>query len=163
MNSEQASLITKETIQLDLDVDSKFDAIRSLCGQLFAINKTENPSLLYQDVIKREETVSTFAGSETAIPHAITKHVSEPVLSFARISNDNFTWDGNDEKVQFVFLLAAPFQEDLKQLRQSQSYIFSSVAQLISQVEILELWATAKEKQVILDSLSSAFEIYQNT
>lgn len=163
MNSTHTGLIMKETIHLDLDVESKFDAIRCLCGQLFIINKTEDPSLLYQDIIKREETVSTFAGSETAIPHAITKHISEPVLSFARISNNDFTWDGNDEKVRFIFLLAAPYQDDLKKLRRSQSYVFSSVAQLISQIETLELWERAKDEQVILDSLSSAFKTYQNT
>jgi len=163
VNQTHAGLITKKAILLNLDAESKFDAIRTLCGLLFSLNRTENPALLYQDIIKREESVTTFAGLQTAIPHAITKHILEPSLCFARMSNDDFTWDGKDEKVRFVFLLSAPAQDDLKKLRQSQSYIFSSVAQLISRVEIIELWETAKDEQVILDSLCSAFEAYQNS
>jgi len=161
MTNTHANLITKETIHLDLDFESKFDAIRSLCGQLFIVSKTQDPSLLYQDIIKREETVSTFAGSKTAIPHAISSYISVPVLSFARARSDDFTWDGIDEKVRFIFLLCAPYQDDLKELRQSQSYVFSAVAQLLGNSETLELWETTKDEQVILDSLSSAFEAYQ--
>ncbi|MES9874960.1 MAG: PTS sugar transporter subunit IIA [Candidatus Sedimenticola sp. PURPLELP] len=155
-------LITKGAIQLDLEADSKFDLLRSLCGLLFVGNKTENPSLLYQDIIKREEVVSTFAGWQTAIPHAITKHISEPSLCFARVKDDDFTWNGSDEKVRFVFLLCAPVAEDLTKLRQSQSYVFSSVAQLISQAEIIEIWERTTDEQVILESLCGAFDAYQN-
>jgi PTS system fructose-specific IIA component len=163
MTSTHTSLITKEAIQLDLDAKSKFDVIRSLCGRLFVVNKTENPSSLYQDIIKREEVVSTFAGWQTAIPHAITRHISEPALCFARIKSDDFSWNSRDEIVRFVFLLCAPATEDLKKLRQSQSYVFSSVAQLIGQSETIELWERATDEQVILDSLCSAFDAYQNS
>ena len=160
--STRTDLITKETIQLDLEADSKFDAIRALCGLLFGINRSNDPSLLYRDIVRREEAVSTFAGTQTAIPHAISDHISVPTLCFARTANPDFTWDGKDQAVRFVFLLSAPSVGDLKQLRQSMSYVFSSVAQLICQPETLELWETATEEQVILDSLSSAFEAYQN-
>jgi PTS system fructose-specific IIA component len=163
MKSPGPSLITRDTILLNLQARSKHDAIRSLCGHLFILNKTENPSLLYQDIIKREQVVSTFAGSRTAIPHTITRHIAEPVLCFARISNEDLTWDGNDESVRFVLLLAAPAQEDLTQLRQSQSYVFSAIAQLISEGDALEIWETTRDEQVILDNLNNAFESYQNT
>ena len=76
--------------------------------------------------------------------------------------NDDFTWDGKDEKVRFVFLLSAPAQDDLKKPRQSQSYVFSSVAQLISRADTLELWDSATDAQVILDSLNTAFEANQD-
>ena len=161
MTGTQTSLITKESIKLDLDADSKFDVIRSLCGLLFVVNKTDDPSQLYRDIIKREEVVSTFAGWQTAIPHVIPKHVAEPALCFARIKDENFTWNGRDEKVRFVFMLCAPMTDDLKRLRESQSYIFSSVAQLIGHAETIELWETATDEQVILESLCSAFDAYQ--
>lgn len=161
-DSTGTGLVTKQAIQLNLEAESKFEVIRSLCGLLFVANKTENPSLLYQDIIKREEMVSTFAGWQTAIPHAITQYISEPALCFARVNNEDFTWNGSDETVRFVFLLCAPVSEDLKKLRQSQSYVFSAVAQLISQAETIELWERATDEQVILDSLCSAFDDYQN-
>jgi PTS system fructose-specific IIA component len=155
------SLITKETILLDFEADSKTDAVHKICAHLFLLKKTQNPSSLYIDIIKREEVVSTFAGTHTAIPHTISEHVTEPVLCFARLKDDDFTWNGDDEDVRFIFLLSAPAQDDLKKLRQSQSYIFSSVAQLLSQPETVEQWMTTNDTQVILDSLQNAFESNQ--
>jgi PTS system fructose-specific IIA component len=163
MNSAHSYAVVKQTILLDLYAKTKLDAIHSLCGHLFMINKTDNPSHLYQDIVEREKIVSTFAGAQTAIPHAITKHVSESFLCFARISNDDFIWNGNDEKVRFILLLSEPAQSDLKKLRQSQSYIYSSIANLISMVETIRLWEAAKDEQVILDCLNNAFKACKNT
>ena len=127
------------------------------------LKKTQNPSALYNDIIKRENVVSTFAGQHTAIPHTISQHINEPVLCFVRVANDDFTWNGKDEDVRIIFLLSAPTQDDLQILRESQSYVFSSVAQLMSQTEILDLWLTTDNEQLILDSLQKAFESYLNT
>ncbi|MBU2710764.1 PTS sugar transporter subunit IIA [Zooshikella harenae] len=152
------SLITKETILLDMDVESKTDAVHKMCAHLFLLKKTDNPSLLYLDIMNREQVVSTFAGMHTAIPHTVSQHINEPVLCFVRVRGEDFTWDGDDEDVRFIFLLSAPAQDDLKKLRQSQSYVFSSVAQLISRPEIIDLWLSTHDEQVILDSLNQAFE-----
>ncbi len=160
MNS---TLITNETILLNLDASSKTDALHQICAHLFLKKRTQDPSHLFEDIVKREEIVSTFAGSQTAIPHTISEFVTEPVLSFARVNNEDFTWNGKDENVRFIFLLAAPKQDDLKRLRQSQSYVFSSIAQLISHHETLNLWAQATEQHIILDSLNQAFRAYKTT
>lgn len=152
------TLITKETVLLDLDVESKIDAVHKICAHLFLLRKTLNPSQLYVDIINREATVSTFAGRFTAIPHAISEHIEEPVLCFVRVKSDDFTWDGHDENVRFIILLSAPAQDEIKKLRQRQSDVFSSIANLISQASTLEQWWSAPDEQAILDSLKSAFE-----
>ena len=157
------TLITTDTILLDLDAQSKTEVIHKLCGHLFLTKHTQTPAALYEDVIARENIVSTFAGCQTAIPHAITRHVSSPVLCFARMKDNNFTWDGNDEDVLFVLLLCAPATDDLKELRRSQSYVFSSVAELISQPDMLQRWADADQPQIILDSLQQAFAANRTT
>ncbi|MBU2864440.1 PTS sugar transporter subunit IIA [Reinekea marina] len=151
------TLITPETVLLNLESDSKQDAIHRLCGHMFLNKLTSNPSELYDDIIARENIVSTFAGCQTAIPHAISNHVDQPVLCFARLGDQMITWDGDDEEVLFVLLLCAPATDDLKQLRKSQSYVFSSVAQLISQPDVLERWANADQPQTILTDLQNAF------
>ncbi|TXR54272.1 PTS sugar transporter subunit IIA [Reinekea thalattae] len=156
------TLITKETILLNLDAKSKADALHKMCGHLFLVKKTQNPSSLFADITARESVVSTFAGTKTAIPHAISAHVDEPVLCFARVQSDEFTWDGNDEDVRFIFLLSAPAKDDLSELRQSQSYVFSSVAELISRPETLELWEHADNESVILESLNHEFKAKLN-
>lgn len=157
------TLITKETILLDLEAESKADALHRICAHLFLLKKTQDPSGLYCDIIKREEVVSTFAGTHTAIPHTISEYVDSPVLCFARLNDDDFTWNGKDEDVRFIFLLSAPKKDDLKKLRQSQSYVFSSIAQLLGQSQIVDLWMTTDDKQVVLDSLLQAFESNRTT
>ncbi|WP_196159873.1 PTS sugar transporter subunit IIA [Reinekea sp. G2M2-21] len=157
------SLITHETILLDLKADTKADALHKICAHLFMLKKTQNPSALYNDIIKREDVVSTFAGQHTAIPHTISQHINEPVLCFVRLANEDFTWNGKDEDVRIIFLLSAPAQDDLQKLRESQSYVFSSVAQLMGRTEIVDLWLTTQDEQAILDSLQQAFESNLNT
>jgi PTS system fructose-specific IIA component len=151
------TLITKETILLNLEAQSKEDAIHKLCGHLFLNKLTQDPSNLYEDIIARENIVSTFAGCQTAIPHTITAHVDQPVLCFARIQDPIITWNGRDEDVVFVLLLCAPATGDLKELRKSQSYVFSAVAQLISQPNVLARWVQTDQPQIILDDLQQAF------
>lgn len=157
------TLLTKDTILLDLDATSKTDAIHKICAHLFLMKKTLNPSLLYQDIIARENVVSTYAGCLTAIPHTISSHVDEPVLCFARTKDEDFSWNGSDEEVRFILLLSAPARDDLRKLRQSQSYVFSAVAQLISRHEVLERWLATDDQQEVLDSLYQAFQANLNT
>lgn len=151
------TLITEETILLNVEGQSKHDVIHKLCGHLFLNMRTKNPSGLYEDIIARENIVSTFAGCQTAIPHTITNHVDQPVLCFARLKDPMSTWNGQGEEVLFVLLLCAPAAGDLKELRKSQSYVFSSVAQLISQPDVLERWSKTDQAQIILDDLQQAF------
>ncbi|WP_022940426.1 PTS sugar transporter subunit IIA [Psychromonas hadalis] len=152
------NLITIDTVILDLEADSRVDALYSICAQLFLLRKTQDPSGLYADIIKREDIVSTFAGQQVAIPHVITRSISEPTLSFVRIKSEDFTWGGDDQDVRIIFLLCVPMQDDLQKIRQSQSYIFSSIAQLMSDTVIMDLWLTTSDQQQILNSLQAAFQ-----
>ena len=151
------NLITKEMVLLDIEAPSKQELIHYLCGHLFMVKRTDSPALLYQDVINREQKVSTFAGASMAIPHALTEYVNEPSLCFARIKSDDFTWDGADEAVRFVFMHVVPVENDLQRLRENQSKVFSAIAGLITQTDIQSLWAKTEDKDEILSSLYSAF------
>jgi len=152
------SLINKDMVILDLPVNSKTEALHHICAHLYLHKKTVNPSSLYDDIIEREDKVSTFAGQQVAIPHVITQYISEPTLCFVRIENEDFTWSDNDQNVRMIFLLCVPEQHDLQKLRLSQSYIFSSIAQLMGDMKIIDLWLTTNDQQAILDSLQLAFE-----
>ncbi|WP_428241300.1 PTS sugar transporter subunit IIA [Gynuella sp.] len=152
------NLITKEMVLLDIEAPTKQELIHHLCGQLFLVRRTDSPALLYQDVISREEKVSTFAGASMAIPHALSQYISEPSLCFARVKSDGFTWDGADEAVRFVFMHVVPVQSsDLQRLRESQSKVFSAIAELITLTDVQSMWAETGDKDEILSSLYSAF------
>ncbi|MDA7746685.1 PTS sugar transporter subunit IIA [Psychromonas sp.] len=157
------NLITIDTVMLDLQFNSKIDALHNICGHLFLLRKSQDPSALYKDIMKREETVSTFAGQQIAIPHVITNYISEPTLCFVRIDNQDFTWNDNDQNVRIIFLLCVPTQANLQKLRQSQSYIFSSIAQLMGDTKTIDLWLTTNEQEKILDSLQAAFKSNLNS
>ncbi len=152
------NLVAKDTVILDLQADNKIDALHNICAQLFLLRKTQNPSGLYADIIKREEVVSTFAGQQIAIPHVITENISEPTLCFVRMGNEHFTWSSDDQNSRIIFLLCVPMQYDLQQLRESQSYVFSSIAQLMGDTAIIDLWLSTNDKQQVLNSLQSAFK-----
>ncbi|TEW55522.1 PTS sugar transporter subunit IIA [Psychromonas sp. RZ22] len=152
------NLITIETMMLDLPSDSKADALHKICGHLFLLRKSQDPSALYNDIMKREEMVSTFAGQQIAIPHVITDYISSPTLCFVRINNKDFTWSDNDQSVRIIFLLCVPTEVNLQQLRESQSYIFSSIAQLMGNTKMIDLWLNSNKAEDILDSLKTAFE-----
>jgi len=157
------NLVTKETVILDLKTEDKKDALHHICAHLFLLRKTQDPSALYNDIIKREQTVSTFAGQKIAIPHVITSNITEPTLCFVRIESEDFTWSSDDQYVRIIFLLCVPMKDDLRQLRESQSYIFSSIAQLMGDTNIIDLWLNTNEHSAILTSLQSAFKSNLNT
>lgn len=152
------NLVTQETVILDLNIKDKMDALHNICGHLFLLRKTQDPSALYNDIIEREEKVSTYAGQKVAIPHVITRYISEPTLCFVRIENEDFTWSSDDQYVRILFLLCVPLEKELRQLRESQSYIFSSIAQLMSDTNTTDLWLNTNEPSKILTSLQSAFK-----
>jgi len=152
------SLISKQTIILELEADDKIDALHNICAHLFLHKKTLDPANLHQDIIKREELVSTFAGQQVAIPHVITEYISKTTLCFARTKNKDFTWNGHDQDVRLIFLLCVPTKDDLRQLRQSQSYVFSSIAQLMGDPKVIDLWLNTNDEDCVLNSLQKAFE-----
>lgn len=153
------NIITIDMISLDFTASSKEDAIQKICTQLFFLKRTDASALLYNDIMKREKIVSTFAGASMAIPHVISFYIKEASLFFMRLKNE-IIWDADDEKVKYVLLLAAPNSGDLNLLRQEQSYIFSSIAQAISNTETLRTWHDATDETEILNSLSKAFKAY---
>ena len=157
------NLTHKDMVILDLQVDGKIEALHNICAHLYLHRKTQDPSALYSDIIKHENTITTFAGQQVAIPHVITKYISEPTLCFVRVNNEDFTWSSHDQNVRIIFLLCVPIQHDLQKLRQSQSYIFSSIAQLMGDMKIIDLWLTTNDQQQIVDSLQLAFESTLNT
>ncbi len=152
-------LINTQMIMIDFEAAFKEDAIKKICTQLFSLKLTDGANLLYKDIIARENIVSTFAGLSMAIPHAITPHIKEASLCFMRLKN-KIIWNSQDEIVKYVLLLAVPEEDNLDALRKKQSYIFSSIAQSISQTETLQIWHEAKNEEEILKSLQQAFQTY---
>ncbi|MBD1381330.1 PTS fructose transporter subunit IIABC [Metabacillus arenae] len=101
-------LLTKETIKLNLEADSKNGVIEELVTQLDQAGKLQDKEGYKQAVLDREKQSTTGVGDGIAIPHAKTKAVKNPAIAFGRSSSgvDYESLDGQPSHL--VFMIAAP-------------------------------------------------------
>ncbi len=151
--------MTRGVLAPSTDVSNRNELIRAIGGHLFALGLTDNPYELCGELLAREEIVSTFAGFNTAIPHTISKYVSEPILTVFYVLSDSFVWSNEFENVKFVFCLVVPESEDLSQQRAKQSEMFGRIGTIISDRETLELLKCVKNKHRIKEYLGSQLNI----
>nr|WP_321454877.1 PTS sugar transporter subunit IIA [uncultured Cohaesibacter sp.] len=148
--------VDREAIWLDFPGASREEIIKGICLKLSELGKTTNSTALLDDVMRREELVSTFAGHGTAIPHVVTKHIFGPVLCFARAADPDLVWHGSSESVVFVAFCAVPENEGTSAIRADQSQIFSALAQLIRTPDVTDRWRATADAAVIQEDLNQA-------
>lgn len=100
-------LINKQLIQLDLSLSSKEDVIQHVAQMMNDAGKLSNLNQYIQDVIDRENQISTNLGDGIGMPHARSTSVIEAGLVFLRLK-EGIKWEGGDSDVKIVFGIAAP-------------------------------------------------------
>jgi PTS system fructose-specific IIA component len=101
-------LLSEKYIVLNLELASKSQVIEKMLSVVAAHTGVSDSSKLREDVLHREEEMSTGIGKSIALPHAKTEGVSEPVMAFATLRNAMDFDSLDNEPVRFVFLLATP-------------------------------------------------------
>lgn len=102
------SLLSEKYIALNLELALKSQVIEKMVSLVTDHAGVNNISKLREDVLKREQEMSTGIGKSIALPHAKTDGVTEPVMAFATLRNE-MNFDSIDqEPVRLVFLLATP-------------------------------------------------------
>jgi len=149
---ELRDVINENMILLDLKIEKKEEVIEILVDLLGQNEKLTSKALFLKSVYDREELLSTYCGSDIAIPHGISKAVKEPAVCFAR--TNEISWSGPEEKVHFVFLLAVPDSKNDKDPQHLK--LLSSIATLILEEQVREIWERATNKKQILESLELA-------
>lgn len=97
-----------DCIEPDLKSEDKFEAIEELLGLLEKKGLLINKEIAMQDVIEREQYLSTGLENGLAIPHAKTDGVKEFVLSFG-ISRKGIDFETLDGKpAHFIFCMLSP-------------------------------------------------------
>ncbi len=148
-----SDLLSKEYILLDLDKHNKQEIIETMLSLVGKHPHLTDPKKLQQDVLKREEEMSTGIGKNIALPHAKTTAVKKPLLAFA-ILNKGVDFNAIDnEPVRLVFLLATPehmLAQHLKLLSRisrvaSRNEIRQKLFQVVKAEEILDIF-TEEEK-----------------
>jgi len=97
-------LITKHMILMDLEADSKNDAIEKLARIIENQDRLIDYDGFIAQVNAREENFPTSIGFNFAIPHGKCKSVKTAALAFARLKNE-VQWS-EDEKSKYIFLIA---------------------------------------------------------
>ena len=101
-------LLSENYIALNLELATKRQVIEKLLSIVAGHAGVTDINRLQEDVVKREQEMSTGIGKKIALPHAKTSAVTQPVLAFATLRNEiNFDSIDNDP-VQIIFLLATP-------------------------------------------------------
>jgi mannitol/fructose-specific phosphotransferase system IIA component (Ntr-type) len=146
-------LINERLITLDLKATSKETAIAELAEILFREKKLKSLFGFMDAVAERESTMSTYCGSDVAIPHAKSMFVKEAAFAFGRASG--FSWGEEDENVNFVFMLAIPeiFPDD--SLESVHIDLMASIAELALEEDIRNKWAAAKTTYDILETFKA--------
>lgn len=140
-------VINRGLIELELKGKSKGEVIEELTDLLDRQHRLRCRPEFIVKVYEREAIISTYCGSEVAIPHAVSSAVEAPAVCFGR--SDGLHWNGPDEWVRFVFLLAVPEERS----HADQLALLSAVAKCCLDPEIRAVWLRATTAEQILESL----------
>jgi fructose PTS system EIIBC or EIIC component len=101
-------LLTRETILLSMQANSKQEAVEELVEVLDRAGKITDRSVFKAAILKREEQSTTGIGDGIAIPHAKTQDVKSPAIVFGRsdLGVDYESLDG--QPAHLFFMIAAP-------------------------------------------------------
>ena len=102
------SLLSKQTMIMDLQAKTKLDAINEMIDCYAKAGIVTDKDIYRQDILNREEELSTGIGEGIAMPHAQDIAVTKPAVLFAR-SKAGLDYAAIDhQKVHLFFMIAAP-------------------------------------------------------
>lgn len=105
-------LLSKKTVLIDVKALNKEDVIKQAVKLISQSGAISDLDVYEKGVFKREEESTTGIGEGIAIPHCKNDVVKKPALA-AMIIPEGVDYDALDgEKVQLLFLIAAPNSED---------------------------------------------------
>ncbi len=101
-------LLSEKCIVLNLELSLKSQVIEKMLSLVADHPGVADIGKLREDVLKREQDMSTGIGKTLALPHAKSAGVNQPVMAFATL-REEIDFDSIDnEPVKIVFLLATP-------------------------------------------------------
>ncbi|TVR65125.1 MAG: PTS sugar transporter subunit IIA [Gemmatimonadales bacterium] len=132
-------LFTSETVELNLQSDTKDDVLKELIGLLGLDEKSEG--ILFKTLKRRENLGSTGIGKGIAIPHCRSLVVNELRLAYGRKPGGLDFQAIDDAPVHNFFLIVAP------PLEVSNQYlpVLGKIAQFAKDPDIPEVLAGIEE------------------
>ncbi len=126
-----------------LDHSTKHDALVALANSLSSAPQVKNSEELSNEIIKREELMSTAIGRSIAIPHVRLSSVTDLVMAVGISKVDIIDFQTiDDEPVKLLFMIAAAYNQHAYYL-QTLSFFSSKLKNRELRDSLLE--ATTKE------------------
>jgi PTS system fructose-specific IIA component len=109
-------LITPDLVALDLDVEDRDVATRTLIDLMVAAGRVTDADGFHADVRAREAQMATGMPGGIGLPHARSEHVVVPSLAVGRVPG-GVDFGAPDGPATLVFLIAAPAGGDADHLK----------------------------------------------
>lgn len=106
-NQNLREIIVPATINLNMEVKTKENAISKLADMLYEDGRINERSLFIQDILEREKVETTDMGIGVAIPHGTSSSIVKNSIAIGRLTHP-IAWDSRKEakKISVIFLLA---------------------------------------------------------
>ncbi|MEW2050628.1 fructose-specific PTS transporter subunit EIIC [Streptomyces sp. NPDC005476] len=134
-----SDMITADLVDLDLSVETKEAAARSLAERMVALGRVTDLEGFLADVAAREAQMPTGLDGGIGIPHCRSAHVTEPTLAFGR-SAAGIDFGAADGPADLIFLIAAPAGADDAHLT-----ILSSLARQLMNADFTDALRSAAD------------------
>ena len=133
-------VFTQEQIY-DITVKNKTDALRQIVDRMTEQGCVERGFL--NEVMARENILSTCVGNKVAIPHVYRKHVLKSSVAVARLKNSVDWFEKERVDLIFLFAIGEENREDIKEL-------FGHMYNILKEDEKIEKIKKAVDKMEII-------------
>lgn len=152
-------ILQEENILLDLEAETKEEAIKQLADLLYKSERVMDLKLFLTDVFNRESLGFTGAGKGIAIPHGISEAVNDVTIVVGKTRQPVY-WDTGDEideeekKVSLIILFAVPAGDVFKESRKHIEAL-KLVMEKLADYETLQRLLQAGDEKEIIDILAN--------
>lgn len=143
------SIFSKDFIFLDQDLNSKEEVFEFIAQKAVSLGIGTEKNKIFDDLLARENEISTGLESNFAIPHAQSSAIEKPALLFLSLKSGLDWQNFDDSKAKFIFCILLPKSG----FEQNQVEILAKVARIILNPEIKEI-ILSKDENVIFNSIS---------
>ncbi len=141
-------LMSQNTMTLNLKSTTKPTVIKELVEVLSVQGHVSNVEKLYQDVLDREEVVTTGIGYKIALPHAKSRYVNKASVVFGR-SDKGVDFNSLDQKkAHLFFLICVPEHADRLHLQ-----VLAMLSRSLMHETFRQKLLNAKSEQEVLNIL----------
>jgi len=145
-------IFSPESVLLDTMYQSKSELLEAL-SQIVASKTGVEDSRVLQEIMRREESMTTAIGKGIAFPHARLDGINNPMILFAR-SKHGLEWDSPDGKPVYLIFLIITQQADEK----AQLQLLRALANGLQTKNMLESLKLSADRQELWNTIKSEIQ-----